>query len=141
MLSEAILVVAVFCGSAVTALAGFAGYAAANGLLLQLYPPQRVLPLIMLCSVATQVTCLVRLRCRLDLHACLPLIAGGLAGVPLAIMTLDAITPRVFRCGFGAFLVTYSLYMALRRIHRCGETRRDVLTSVFVGFAGGLVGA
>jgi uncharacterized protein len=135
-----LLITVVFCGSAVTAFAGFAGLAGAGAVLLQFYPPQLVLPLVMLCSVGTQLACFVCLRTKLDWHSAGPLILGGVCGVPLAVYLLDIIDPHAFRQGFGTFLVAYVAYMAFRPQAAGLPVKSSPVINSLVGFTGGLVG-
>jgi hypothetical protein len=67
----------IFLGTAVSAFAGLGG---AGAILLHVLPPQHVIPLIMLCSIATQASCLFCLRPQINWILLFSLAAGGLCG-------------------------------------------------------------
>jgi uncharacterized membrane protein YfcA len=69
-----------------------------------------------------------------------PLILGGVCGVPLAVELLDRIDPHAFRQGFGTFLVAYVAYMAFRPQAAGLPVKSNPVINSLVGFTGGLVG-
>jgi uncharacterized membrane protein YfcA len=94
----------------------------------------------MVCSVLVRGISLFSLRRRIDWRGGLPLILGGLAGLPPALYVLVHADPVLFRIGFGVFLTAYAAYMLLRpAVHPL----RNVAAGryeVAVGLLGGLVG-
>src|SRR6476659_8357308 len=101
----------VFLGGVVSGFSGFAFSAVAGAILLRFASPNTAVPLMMACSIATQALSMARLRQKLEWDRSLPLLAGGCAGIPIALYLFDKIDPHSFRVGFGLFLVSYCGYM------------------------------
>jgi uncharacterized membrane protein YfcA len=139
-----LMALGVFAGAVVSGFTGFAFSAVAGAVLLHMLPPAEAVPLMMICSVLVQSICLVSLRRHVQWRASLPLVAGGLLGLPLALYVLLHADPVVFRIGFGAFLAAYACYMLLRPRFRGaapGEARAPgPVQQAAIGFGGGLVG-
>jgi uncharacterized membrane protein YfcA len=134
------LCLAVFFGGVVSGFAGFAFSAVAGAILLHFLEPMLAIPLMMLCSIASQITSLsVMSRC-IAWREIVPLLIGGAAGVPIALHLMTLMQPDIFRTAFGIFLASYAVYMFARPactvLARAGG---PALRSV-VGFAGGVVG-
>ena len=142
--AQVLMALGVFAGAVVSGFTGFAFSAVAGAVLLHMLPPAEAVPLMMVCSVLVQTICLVSLRRHVQWRASLPLVAGGLLGLPPALYVLLHADPVVFRIGFGAFLAAYAGYMLLRPKFR--DQRRDeapapsLAQQAVIGFAGGLVG-
>jgi len=135
------LMALVFLGATVSAYAGFAGLGGAGAILLHILPPQHVIPLIMLCSIGTQLACLMCLRPRMAWRMIGASGLGGLVGVALALPLMSRIDPALFRAGFGWFLVAYAVYMLTRsRVVPLASGRLRIASLPLVGLAGGLVG-
>jgi uncharacterized protein len=133
--------IAVFLGGVVSGFAGFAFSAAAGAILLYFLPPLLAIPLMMCCSVASQITSLAMLRRLLNWQAITPFLVGGAAAVPIALYLLTRIEVDAFRIGFGVFLVAYALYMLARPASASlANIRSGAATHCAVGFAAGLVG-
>jgi uncharacterized membrane protein YfcA len=132
------LVGASFAGGIVAGFAGFAFSAVAGAVLLHFFAPSLTIPLMMLCSILAQVGSIVYLRKTLQWSQSLPLLMGGVFGVPVALSVFYLIDADVFRRGFGAFLVAYSAYMLLRP--KLVLVHGGSLSNAAVGFAGGVVG-
>ncbi|MFN3658974.1 MAG: sulfite exporter TauE/SafE family protein [Pseudolabrys sp.] len=130
----------VFAGAVVSGLVGFAFSAVAGAILLHVLPPTEAVPLMMACSIVTQAVSLVALRKTVKWRGHPVLIAAGALGVLPALFVLHHIDPRVFRIGFGAFLVAYAGYMLLRPAIASGGDTQGRLRHALVGFGGGLVG-
>ena len=71
-------------------------------------------PLMMLCSIISQITSLAALRRLIRWREILPLLLGGAAGVPIALYLLMLTDAHIFRISFGVFLAAYALYMFAR---------------------------
>jgi len=139
--STLILMLLIFFGTGVSAFAGFAGLGGAGAVLLHVLPPQHVIPLIMLCSIATQASCLFYLRPSINWRMMAKMAAGGLTGLPIALHVLPMMDGSLFRLGFGWLLVAYACYMLLSMSAQPVSTHVLRQSSVpLVGFAGGLVG-
>jgi uncharacterized membrane protein YfcA len=134
-----VLSAAVFCGGFVSGLAGFAFSAVAGAILLHVLPPIEAVPLMMACSVAVQGANLWALRQNIRWKESLPLVLGGLLGVPIALWLLHNTDSRTFREGFGLVVALYAGYMLFRPsiayIRQMNQGR-----NALVGFGGGLIG-
>lgn len=106
--SVAFLITGVFLGAFVAGFAGFGLAAAAGAVLLHVIDPKIAIPLMMICSVFAQCAGLVYLRKTVNFNSALPFIAGGFAGVPIAVTILGEIDADALRTGFGVFLISYS---------------------------------
>jgi uncharacterized protein len=135
------LVVAVFLGGMVSGFSGFAFSAVAGAILLHFLPPLLAIPLMMCCSVGSQITSLAMLRQLINWREITPFLIGGCLGVPIALYLLTLVDGHTFRVAFGAFLVSYALYMLVRPASAsfAGIGGSTVINSA-VGFTGGLVG-
>ena len=134
-----VLLMGVFAGAFVSSFAGFAFAPIAGVALLYFYPYKTVVPLLMLCSVLVQVTTLIYLRRSVIWKSVGPMLAGGAAGVSLAILLFAGINARAFQTGFGLFLAIYSLFM-LWRPHLMLKDVSTPARDIVVGFAGGVIG-
>jgi uncharacterized protein len=132
---------AVFLGGIVSGFAGFAFSAVAGAILLHFLAPMLAVPLMMACTIVSQLTTLAVLRRFIDWRESLPMILGGLAGLPIGLSLLVLAQPELYRVAFGLFLVGYAGYMLLRRpgASLVGGGA-PVAAHSAVGFAGGLVG-
>jgi hypothetical protein len=134
-----VLSAAVFCGAFVSGLAGFAFSAVAGAILLHAMRPTEAVPLMMACSVGVQGANLWALRQNIQWKQSLPLILGGLLGVPIALWLLHNTDSRIFREGFGLMVAIYAGYMlfrpAIAYVQRMHQGR-----IALVGFGGGLIG-
>jgi uncharacterized membrane protein YfcA len=138
--AQFLMVLGVFAGAVVSGFTGFAFSAVAGAVLLHMLPPAEAVPLMMICSVLVQSICLVSLRRHVHWRASLPLVAGGLLGLPPALYVLLHADPALFRIGFGVFLAAYAAYMLFRPKLRGEGQAPSALQQAAIGFAGGLVG-
>lgn len=136
----AMLSVAVFAGAFVSGLAGFAFSAIAGGILLHVLQPLEAVPLMMACSVGVQAANLWALRRSIQWKQSLPLIAGGLLGIPIAVYLLQNADTRTLRAGFGAFVALYAGYTFFRPTLTYLQHMQGQARTALVGFGGGLVG-
>jgi uncharacterized protein len=132
--------IAVFLGGIVCGFAGFAFSAVAGAILLHFLEPLLAIPLMMLCSIASQMTSLTVLRRSIAWRETVPLLIGGAAGVPIALYLLTLMDAHVVRAAFGVFLVSYAIYMFARPTAAIIENVGGPLTHSAIGFAAGLVG-
>jgi uncharacterized membrane protein YfcA len=139
-LSPLLLALGVFAGALVSGFTRFAFSAVAGAVLLHVLPPAEAVPLMMVCSVLVQGTSLVSLRRSIQWRRMVPLVAGGLLGLPPALYVLLHTDATVLRFGFGVFLATYAAYMLLRRSVRRFQQASGAGYDAVVGFLGGLVG-
>src|SRR5215469_16610299 len=103
--------VAMFLGGFVSGISGFAFSAVAGAILLQFYVPTFAVPLMAASALVAQLYGLINLRASMEWRKGLPLIVGGVFGIPLGLLALRASDPHVFRIGFGVFLAVYATYM------------------------------
>lgn len=132
--------IATFIGGIVCGFVGFAFSAVAGAILLHFMEPLLAIPLMMLCSIISQVTSLTVLHRFVVWRETLPLLIGGAAGVPIALYVLTVVELHTFRIGFGIFLASYALYMLARPSAGFMMEARGRIAHSAVGFAGGLVG-
>jgi uncharacterized protein len=135
-----ILSTGVFAGALVSGLAGFAFSAAAGAILLHAFPPVEAVLLMMACSIGAQGASIVVLRESMKWRGSLLLIGGGVLGIVPALYLLHHVDVRMFRIGFGVFLVAYAGWMLLRPMMSCVREAPGRLRNAVVGFAGGFVG-
>ncbi len=133
-----VTLLSIFAGSLTAGLAGFAFSAIAGALLFHWLTPIEAVPLLLTCSITTQLLSITSLWRTMQWRQCVPYLAGGFVGIPVGARLLEGINPHVFAAGFGVFLICYSAYMlsrpnlAVRRGGRCAE--------VAAGFVGGITG-
>jgi uncharacterized membrane protein YfcA len=131
-------IVSIFAGSLAAGLAGFAFSAISGAILFHWLPPIEAVPLLLACSITTQLLSITKLWHTMRWRQCLPYLAGGLAGVPIGTMLLKDVNPHVFAMSFGVFLICYSLYTLLRpRFVINGGGR---FAELAIGFVGGITG-
>ena len=128
----------IFVGSVAAGLAGFAFSAIAGAMLFHWLEPIRAVPLLLACSITTQLLSITRLWHAMQWRQCFPYLVGGVAGIPVGANLLAGINPHTFAAGFGIFLTCYSIYMLSRPGFLVGEGGR--LAAVAAGFAGGITG-
>ena len=128
----------IFVGSVAAGLAGFAFSAIAGAILFHWLEPIQAVPLLLACSITTQLLSITRLWHAMQWRQCFPYLVGGVAGIPVGANLLAGINPHAFAAGFGIFLTCYSIYMLSRPGFLVGEGGR--LAAVAAGFAGGITG-
>ena len=134
----ALTVLSIFAGSVAAGLAGFAFSAIAGALLFHWLMPIQAVPLLLACSITTQLISITTLWRTMQWRQCLPYLAGGFAGIPVGAMLLAGVSPHAFALCFGAFLICYSGYMLLRPCFVIQAGGR--FAEVAAGFAGGITG-
>jgi uncharacterized protein len=133
-----VTLVAIFAGSFAAGLAGFAFSATAGAILFHWVAPVEAVPLLLVCSITTQLFSVASLWRTMQWRQCLPYLAGGLVGIPVGARLLENFNSHAFAAGFGLFLICYSTYMLLRPnlTFRAGSRFAEVAA----GFAGGITG-
>lgn len=130
--------VIIFAGSLAAGLAGFAFSAITGAILFHLIAPIDAVPLLLACSITTQLFSISKLWRTMQWRQCLPYLVGGFAGIPIGAELLKTFDAHVFAAGFGFFLICYSLYMLLRpHVVIRGRGR---YVEVAAGFVGGITG-
>ncbi len=134
----AITLVSIFAGSLTAGLAGFAFSAIAGALLFHWLAPIEAVPLLLACSITTQLLSITSLWHTMQWRRCIPYLAGGFVGIPVGARLLEGVSAHVFAAGFGIFLICYSGYM-LSRPNLCVRAGGR-LAELAAGFAGGITG-
>ena len=141
LISNVILILtllSVFAGSLAAGLAGFAFSAISGAMLFHWLAPVQAVPLLLACSITTQLLSITKLWGTMRWRQCTPYLVGGFVGIPVGVKLLQYFSPYAFAAGFGTFLVCYSGYMLLRPRFTIQSGGR--LAEVAAGFAGGVTG-
>jgi len=101
--------------------------------------PQMAAPMAVFGSLVGQIVTLPWVWRGFDRVLLLPLVIGGLLGVPLGILLLHWLDPEVFKLSLGAFLLIYCP-LALLLPHDFKLTAGGRLADGLAGFAGGVLG-
>ena len=133
-----VTLLSMFVGSLAAGLAGFAFSAIAGAILFHWLAPLEAVPLLLACSITTQLFSISRLWSSMQWQQCLPYLAGGIAGIPLGAHMLAGFSPHSFAAGFGVFLSCCSSYMLLRPEFALRGGGR--IAEIAAGFAGGITG-
>ena len=140
--TTALLTLAVVFGAAlVSSVVGFAFSALAGAGLLHLYEhPSEAVGIMVLCSTAIQLYCVIAMRRSIEWRRLLPFLVGGTAFVPLGVWLLFNLPSQWFAIGLGAFLAGYGAFMALRGQSRAraGAWWIDLCIGALGGITGGL---
>ena len=137
-ITELVTLLTIFAGSLAAGLVGFAFSAVTGAVLFHVLAPIDAVPLLLACSITTQLFSISKLWRTMQWRQCVPYLVGGFAGIPVGAELLKATDARIFAAGFGLFLICYSLYMLLRPhfVIRGGGRYAEVAA----GFAGGITG-
>jgi len=128
----------IFLGSVAAGLAGFAFSAIAGALLFHWLAPIQAVPLLLACSITTQLFSITKLWHTMKWRECVPYLVGGLVGIPVGTILLQGINPHAFAAGFGIFLGFYSIYMLVKPALIVSSGGR--FAEFAAGFAGGITG-
>ncbi len=69
-----------------------------------------------------------------------PLVVGGVMGMPLGLYALRSLDAHGFRTGFGIFLIVYAAFMLFWPTTMAAKDIGGRVTQVALGLAGGVVG-
>jgi uncharacterized membrane protein YfcA len=137
-ITPVVTMLSIFAGSLAAGLAGFAFSAISGAMLFHWLAPIDAVPLLLACSITTQLLSITKLWRTMRWRQCMPYLIGGFVGIPVGAKLLEDVSPHAFAAGFGCLLVCYSLYMFLRpRLAIRGGGR---FAEVAAGFAGGVTG-
>jgi uncharacterized protein len=101
--------------------------------------PRLAAPMVVFGSVLGQLLGLSAIRDSFNLRRALPFIIGGVFGVPLGVLLLRYVDPRLFRGSVGMFLVCYCSIMLMAR-HLPVVARGGTPLDGMVGWIGGVMG-
>ena len=138
MITLAVTFLSIFFGSLAAGLAGFAFSAIAGAMLFHRLAPIEAVPLLLACSITTQLLSITRLWATMQWRLCIPYLIGGIVGIPIGASLLQGFSPHAFAGGFGIFLSCYSSYMLLRPPFTFNGGGR--MAELAAGFAGGVTG-
>ncbi|HEY2558762.1 MAG TPA: sulfite exporter TauE/SafE family protein [Caldimonas sp.] len=140
--ATALLTLAIVFGAAlVSSVVGFAFSALAGAGLLHLYErPAEAVEIMVLCSIAIQLYCVLAMRRAIQWRRLPPFLVGGALCVPLGVWLLSALPCRWFAVGLGAFLTGYGAFMLWRGQSRvyAGSWWVDLCIGALGGITGGL---
>ena len=138
------VVAAIVAASALVAsIAGFAFSALAGSAFAYLgVDPVHAVQTMVVCSIAIQLYAVWKIRASIHWFALWPMMAAGLATVPLGVWMLLHTDSAVYGIGLGVFLSAYGCYAVFRRdgIVVRGSAWRDAIAGALGGVVGGLAG-
>lgn len=139
----AVVLIGAFLASVVSGSSGFAFGLIGSAIWLHVLPPDRVVPLVVICSLLLNLALVWNLRHEIRPRLLGPFLAGALIGVPIGVASLKRMDPELVRRGVGALLLFYSLYMLRRpsmpvvRLGVVGGRIADGAVGLLGGFMGG----
>jgi uncharacterized membrane protein YfcA len=135
----AILLAGALAGGFVSGLAGFGTALMALGIWLYILPPAVAVPLVLICSVSSQISTLPSMWKLLDFRLALPFVVGGLIGMPIGTLLVARADPQNFKLSVGVMLLVFpaALYFIRKPMAFQFGGR---LADAAVGFAGGILG-
>ena len=135
----ALLLFGALAGGFVSGLAGFGTALMALGIWLYVLPPSLAVPLVLICSVSSQISTLPAMWRVLDFKLALPFVIGGLAGMPLGAMLVARADPQIFKLSVGVMLLVFPTALYFSRAPMKMKFGGRVADAA-VGFAGGILG-
>jgi len=136
---DLIILAGALAGGFVSGLTGFGTGLTALSLWLYVVPPLVAAPLVVTCSIISQVQTLPAIWHAISWRRVLPFIVGGLFGVPVGTLILPLIPIASFRTMVGVFLVLYCGFMLLSQ-RTFQVTVGGRIADAVVGFTGGVLG-
>src|SRR5207244_9488739 len=103
----AVLLAGALAGGFVSGLAGFGTALMALGIWLYILPPPLAVPVVLICSVSSQLFTLPSMWRLLDFRLAVPSVPGGLAGMPIGALLVERAAPQPFT------LTSWFILMAL----------------------------
>ena len=135
-----VLIVGAVAAGFVQGLSGFAFGLVATSIWAWWLPPQLVAPMSVFGALTGQVVAMITIRRPMQWPRLLPLLAGGLCGLPLGVWLLPKLDAATFQLGVGALLAVWCPVMLMSgRIPHV--TRGGRWADAAVGLAGGVTGA
>jgi uncharacterized membrane protein YfcA len=135
----ALLLFGALAGGFVSGLAGFGTALMALGIWLYVLPPSVAVPLVLICSVSSQISTLPTMWKVLDFRLAAPFVIGGLTGMPIGALLVARAEPQIFKLSVGVMLLAFPTALFFVRkpmAFRFGGRPADAA----VGFAGGILG-
>src|SRR5215831_10851613 len=102
-----------------SSIAGFAFSALAGSALAYLkLDPVSAVQTMVLCSIATQLYAVWKLRASISWSPLWPMLLAGAGAVPVGVWLLIHVDGAIYAAGLGVFFTVYGGYVAMRREHR-----------------------
>ncbi len=142
-ITEIFILAGALAGGYVSGLTGFGTGLTALTLWLQVVPPVVAAPLVVTCSIISQVQTLPAIWHAIVWRRVLPFILGGLVGVPMGTALLTFVSLQAFKLFVGCLLTVYCGFMLLRRSAPSvtwGGPAADGVVGLGGGILGGLAG-
>ena len=136
--AEGVIMLSVFVGSVVSGLVGFAFSAIAGSLMMHWITPLETVPVLITCSITTQLFSIASLRNAVQWRQFFALCCGGIIGIPIGAMLIEHVSTRFFAVGIGALLIFYSTIMLVRPVMHARSG--GLVTDLVAGLAGGVTG-
>lgn len=144
MIDPAVLIlVGAFTGGFVSGLTGFGTGITALPFWLYAIPPILAGPLVVVCSLISQVQTLPAIWHAIEFKRAMPFIAGGLLGVPAGTLLLPYVSVEAFKLAVAVLLIAYCGFLLLGRIRlriQWGGRAADGVVGLCGGLLGGLAG-
>src|SRR3954469_9982591 len=112
--SLALIAVGGFLAALVVGSAGFAFAIVVTGVWLYVLPPAQIVLLASISATVLHIVSIWQFRREIEIRLLWPFVVGGALGVPLGVLALKHLDPRLFRHLFGVFMIAYSAYMLKR---------------------------
>src|SRR3954447_22866849 len=103
----ALLLFGALAGGFVSGLAGFGTALMALGIWLYILPPALAVPLVLICSVSSQLSTLPAMWPGIDFKLAMPFVIGSLAGMPVGALLVEHADPQHFKLSVGAMLLVF----------------------------------
>lgn len=130
-------------GAFVSGAAGFAFGLVALSFWAWFFDPLFLSPMVVFSSIITQSMAFAVARRGLDWPKLVPILIGGVLGVPVGVLLLNVVDVRLFKIFVGALLVVYTSYLLLAasvpKVRRGGRFA-DGVVGLASGVMGGLAG-
>ncbi|MDI1262704.1 MAG: sulfite exporter TauE/SafE family protein [bacterium] len=135
----AILLAGALAGGFVSGLSGFGTALMALGIWLYILPPAIAVPLVLICSVSSQLSALPAMWKLLDFKLAAPFVIGGLLGMPVGALLVAQADPQNFKLSVGVMLLVFPAALYFIRTPMA-FTFGGRLADAAIGFAGGILG-
>jgi uncharacterized protein len=134
-----IVFVGALAGGIVNGLTGFGTAITALGIWVYALPPTVASSLAITCAAVSQTQTLHLIWRSIQWKRELCFVVPGVLGVPLGTLLLPHVDPTIFKLGLGFFLVTYPVYVLVRR-RQIEKAWGGAVADGIVGFGGGVLG-
>src|ERR1700710_2220884 len=118
---------------------GFGTALMALGIWLYAVPANIAVPLVLICSVAAQLSTLPAMWKLLDFRLAWPCVAGGLLGMPIGTLLVAPADPQIFKLSVGVMLLVFPAAFYFMRSNLAWSFGGRLADGA-IGFAGGILG-